>query len=190
MLAGTMSSWRLLLCAGRQAARLSALRAGPEHGGVGGARGALYRFAGVRGNPQGFFQRGPVLLHPQGEVLVPLVHCGHALLYLGRVGVALVTKAVRQLYQQLHSLFGLLQTEQNRTEGKCCEANEPDCQQQKQRGICLQHRNRTEGPSTAGSPPAQTSPPSPVRPQRRAHAEGLGAKGLDAPPRPCPAEAP
>lgn len=68
---------------------------------------ATHRFVGV-GDAQGFLQRRAVLLHAQREVAVALVHGRHAFLDLSGVGMAFFAEAIRQLDQQLHSLFGLL----------------------------------------------------------------------------------
>lgn len=60
---------------------------------------AIYRFVGIWRNPQGFLQRGPVLLHPQREISVSLIHCSNTFFYLCRMGMPLFTKAISQLYQ-------------------------------------------------------------------------------------------
>lgn len=44
---------------------------------------------------QGFLQGVPVLAHPQWEISVVLVHCGHPFPYLCGMDVALFHKAVR-----------------------------------------------------------------------------------------------
>lgn len=57
---------------------------------------------------QGFLQGVLVLPHPQGEVSVVLVHCGHPLPDLCGMDVALFHEAIGQLNQKLHLLLGLL----------------------------------------------------------------------------------
>lgn len=72
------------------------------------AKMTTYSFVRVGRNSEGFLQRCAVLVHTEGEVTVTFVHGRHPLLNLCSVGVALITEPIRQLYQQLHSLFRLL----------------------------------------------------------------------------------
>lgn len=67
-----------------------------------------HRFGGVRDQAQRFLQAEAVLVHADGKVAVALVHRGDPFLNLARVGVALFTKPIGELDQQLHPLFGLL----------------------------------------------------------------------------------
>lgn len=57
---------------------------------------------------EGFLQGVPVLSHPQGEVSVMLVHCGHPFPDLCGMNVAFFHKAIGQLNQKLHLLLCLL----------------------------------------------------------------------------------
>lgn len=63
---------------------------------------------GVGRNAERRFQAGPVFVHTERKIPVALVHRGHPFLYLQGMGVALVTKTIGQLDQQLYTLFGLL----------------------------------------------------------------------------------
>lgn len=65
----------------------------------------------VRRDAQRRFQAGSVFVHTDREVSVALVHRGNPFLYFQGMGVALVTKPIRQLDQQLYPLFGLLSIE-------------------------------------------------------------------------------
>lgn len=70
-----------------------------------------HSLVGVGRNAKRCFQAGSVFVHAEREVPVALVHRGHPFFYFQGMGVALVTKPIRQLDQQLHPLFGLLSIE-------------------------------------------------------------------------------
>lgn len=72
-----------------------------------------HSLVGVGRNAKRCFQAGSVFIHAEREVPVALVYRGHPFLYLQCMGVALVTKPIRQLDQQLYPLFGLLSIERH-----------------------------------------------------------------------------
>lgn len=76
-----------------------------------------HSLVGVGRNAERRFQAGSVFVHAEREVPVALVHRGHPFLYLQGMGVALVTKPIRQLDQQLYPLFGLLSIERHLARG-------------------------------------------------------------------------
>lgn len=78
-----------------------------------------HSLVGVGRDAKRCFQGGSVFVHAEREVPVALVYRGYPFLYLQCMGVTLVTKPIRQLDQQLHSLFGLLSIERHlgRAEG-------------------------------------------------------------------------
>lgn len=72
-----------------------------------------HSLVGVRRNAECRLQAGSVFVHAEREVPVALVYRGHPFLYLQCMGVAFVTKPIRQLDQQLYPLFGLLSIERH-----------------------------------------------------------------------------
>lgn len=77
-----------------------------------------HSLVGVGRDAERRFQAGSVFVHAEREVPVALVHRGHPFLYLQGMGVALVTKPIRQLDQQLYPLFGLLSIERHLGRGE------------------------------------------------------------------------